>query len=84
MGIFGMSQGTQTGVLYQPRGVGWGGGWEGGSNRRGYLYSYGGFMLRFDQKQQNSVQQLSFNKKIFKKKEMQIKNEKLSVFCFGK
>ena len=25
MGIFCMSQGTQTGALYQPRGVGWGG-----------------------------------------------------------
>ena len=59
-----MVQETQTGALYQPRGVRWGGRWEGGSNRRGYLYSYGRFMLRFDQKQQNSVQQLSFNKKI--------------------
>ena len=29
-----MAQKTQTGVLYQPRGVGWGGGWEGG------LYMY--------------------------------------------
>ena len=26
-----MSQGTQTGALHQPRGVGWGGRWEGGS-----------------------------------------------------
>jgi len=30
-------------------------------------------MLRFDQKQQNSVQQLSFNKKNLKKKKMEIK-----------
>ena len=34
MGIFCMAQKTQTGTLYQPRGVGWGGrwewGWEGG------------------------------------------------------
>ena len=26
-----ISQETQTGALYQPRGVGWGGRWEGGS-----------------------------------------------------
>ena len=28
------------------------------------MYTYGWFMLRFDRKQQNSVKQLSFNKKI--------------------
>ena len=39
---------------------GWGG--EGGSKGRGYMYTYGRFMLRFDRKQQNSVKQLSFNK----------------------
>ena len=34
-----MSQGTQTGALYQLRGVGWGGRWEGGSRGRGiYVY----------------------------------------------
>ena len=32
----------------------------------GYMYTYGWFMLRFDRKQQNSVKQLSFNKKISK------------------
>ena len=48
-------------VLYQPRGVGWGGRWEGGSKGRGYMYTYGWFMLRFDRKQQNFVKQLSFN-----------------------
>ena len=58
-----MAQETQTGALYQPRGVGWGGRWEGGSKGRGYMYPYGWFMLRFDRKQQNSVKQLSFNKK---------------------
>ena len=36
-----MSQGTQTGALYQPRGVGWGGKYEGGSRGRGYTYTYG-------------------------------------------
>ena len=33
-----MTQGTHTGALYQPRGVGWGGRWEGGSRGRGYVY----------------------------------------------
>ena len=30
-----MVQETQTGALYQPRGVGWGGRWEGVSKGRG-------------------------------------------------
>ena len=30
-----MSQGTQMGALYQPRGVGWGGRWEGVSGEKG-------------------------------------------------
>ena len=63
-----MFQETQTGALCQPRGVGWGGRWEGGSKGRDYIYTYGWFMLRFDRKQQNSVKQLSFNKKINLKK----------------
>ena len=58
-----MAQETQTGALYQPRRVGWGGRWE-VSKRRGHMYTYGLFMLRFDRKQQNSVKQLSFSKKI--------------------
>ena len=40
-GICCMAQETQTGALYQPRGVGWGGKWEGGSKGRGYVYTYG-------------------------------------------
>ena len=36
-----MSHGTQTGALYQPRGMGWGGRWEGGSRGRGHMYIYG-------------------------------------------
>ena len=59
-----MVQETQTGALCQPRGVGWGGRWEGGSKGRGYMYTYGWLMLRFDRKQQNSEKQLSFNKEI--------------------
>ena len=58
------SQETQTRALNQPRRVGWWERWEGGSKGRGYMYTYGWFMLRFDRKQQNSVNQLSFNNKI--------------------
>ena len=54
--------GNSNGALYQPRGVGWGVRWEGGSKGRGYMYTYGCFMLRFDRKQQKLVKQLSFNK----------------------
>ena len=68
MGICCMTQETETGALYQPRGVGWGRRWEGGLKGRGYMYTYGWFMLRFNRKQQNSVKQLSFNKKINLKK----------------
>ena len=61
-------QETQTGDLYQSRGVGWGERWEGGSKGRGYMYTDGWFMVRFDRKQQNSLKQLSVNKKTKKKK----------------
>ena len=40
MGICCMTQGTQTGALYQPRGVEGGGRWEGGSREGTYLYLY--------------------------------------------
>ena len=43
-----LAQETQTGALYQPREVGWGGKREGDSKGRGYMYTYGWFMLRFD------------------------------------
>jgi len=59
MGICCMAQETQIGALYQPRGVGWRGGWEGVSKGWGYTYTYGWFMLRFDRKQQNSIKQFS-------------------------
>ena len=35
-----MSQETQTWAMYQPRGVGWGVRWEGGTKGRGYMYGY--------------------------------------------
>ena len=41
MGICCVSQETQIGALYQPRGMGWGGKWELGSRRREYMYTYG-------------------------------------------
>ena len=41
MGICCVAQETQTGDLYQSRGVGWGERWEGGSKGRGYMYTYG-------------------------------------------
>ena len=40
-GICCMAQETQTGALYQPRGVGGDGRWEGCSKGRGYMYTYG-------------------------------------------
>ena len=62
MGICCMAQETQTGALYQPGGVAWGGRQEGGSEGRGYIYTpMADFMLRFEIKQQNSVKQLSFS-----------------------
>ena len=36
-----MTQETQTGALYQPRGVGWGGRGEGGSKENRYMCVYG-------------------------------------------
>ena len=68
MGICCMSQGTQTGALYQPRGVRWGERWERVSGGRGHMYTSGWFMLMFDRKQENSVKQLSFSEKINKLK----------------
>ena len=41
-----MAKETQTGALSQPRGVGWGGRWEGGSKGRGYVYIYDGSWWR--------------------------------------
>ena len=43
MGICCLAKETQTGALYQPRGVGWRGRWEGSSKGRGYMFTYGWF-----------------------------------------
>ena len=80
MGICCMAQETQTGALYQTREVGWGMRWEWGSKGRGYMYTYGWFMLRFDRKQQNSVKQLSFNKKNKLKNNYRLDNTVFSFF----
>ena len=61
-----MVQETQTGALYQSRGLGWGSRWEGRSKGMGYMYTHGCFVLRFDRKVQKYKILLSFNKK-FKK-----------------
>ena len=68
MEIYCMAQETQTGALNQPKWVGWRGRWEGGSEGRGYMYTCGWLMLRFNRKQQNSVKQLPFNKKSIEKR----------------
>ena len=41
MGICYMSQETQTGTLYQPIWMRWGGRWDGGAKGREYMYTYG-------------------------------------------
>ena len=51
-----MVQETQTGALYQPRGVGWGGRWEGGTKGSGYMYTYGQFMLMYGRNLHNIVE----------------------------
>ena len=40
-GICCMIPGAQPSVLGQPRGLGRGGRWKGGSSRRGHMYTYG-------------------------------------------
>ena len=54
-----MAQETQKAALCQPSR--WDG--EGVPKGKGYMYTYGWFMLKFDRKQQNFIKQLSFNKK---------------------
>ena len=41
------------------------------------MYTYGWFMLRFDRKQQNSVELLSFNKKWINLKKIRNKTKKM-------
>ena len=46
----------------KPRGMGWGGTWEGGFKSKGTFVHLGWFMLIFDRKWQNSVKKLTFKK----------------------
>ena len=50
-----------SGALWQPRGVGWGGRWDRSSRGRGHMYAYGWFMLMYGRNQHNIVKQLSPN-----------------------
>ena len=60
---FAVTQGSKTGALWQPRGVGWGGKWKGGSRGRGHMYTYGWFMLMYGRNKRNIVKKLAFKKK---------------------
>ena len=73
-----MAQETQIGALYQPRGVGWGEDVSEVQKGGDICIPMADFMLRCDRKQQNSVKQLSFNKKIKKKKKNMKGKKKLS------
>ena len=61
MGICGMTQETQTGALWQSRRVRWGGRWEGGLGGKGHGCTYDWFLLMYDRKLENSINQISFN-----------------------
>ena len=50
-----MTQGTKTRALWQLRGVGWGGRWEGGSRGRGHMYTYDWSMLMYGRNHHNIV-----------------------------
>ena len=56
-----VTQGAQPSALWQPREVGWGGRWEGGSGGRGQIYTCGWFMLMCGRNQHKIVKQLSSN-----------------------
>ena len=44
-----------------PRGVGWGGWWEGNSRGRGHMYTYNKLMLMYSKNHHNIVKSLSSN-----------------------
>ena len=46
-----ISQETQSGALYQPREAGRGVKWVGGSQGRGYMYTYGWLIVKSERKQ---------------------------------
>ena len=63
MGSCYITKGAQPGCLWGPRGVGCGG-VKGSSRGRGYMYTFGWFMLLYERNQYNILKQLS-SKKIF-------------------
>ena len=62
---------SKSGARWQPRGVGLCGRWEGGWRGRGYLYTYGWFMLKYSRNQHivKQISSLKMNK--LKKKSLQ-------------
>ena len=66
-----MTQETQTGALWQPRGVGWSGREEWSSKGREYMYTFGLSMLMYGRNQHNIliILQLKINKILKKKAE---------------
>ena len=69
-GICCVTQGAQ--LISLPSGVGYGGRWKGGSERRGYMYTCDWFMLMYGRSQHSIVKQLSSNLKKRKKKKKNI------------
>ena len=55
-----MAQQTQTGVLYQPRGVGWGREMEGVSKGKGYMYTVAQRLKRLPPMWETRVQSLGW------------------------
>ena len=82
MGICCMTQGTQTGALWQSRKVVGGGGWERGWGGREHECAYGWFLLMYDRKPQNCVINLQqkINKQNGKKNSIYFSNNILSIF----
>ena len=73
MGISCMTtQEDQTSVLGQPRWVGWGERWEGGSRRREHLYIYGQVMLIYGRNQRHVINNYPPNKNKYFLKEKDI------------
>ena len=55
--------GAQTSVRWLPRGVGWGGRWEGSSRGRGHTCACGWFMVMYGRNQHHIIKQLSSNER---------------------
>ena len=69
--------GSPTGVPWQRRGVRWEG-WEGGSRGKGYMCTYGWFMLMYGRKQRHCK---AITLHLGKKEFVEIHRTRRSVFC---